>query len=108
MANLIRKQAELVLQAAHLRRFFDAREFEFARNELDVSHENGWYRLDRVVVYADEVWILDYKRQLLNSEKADYQLQLQQYRSALQKMYPQKTIRTALILTSAELIEFSS
>jgi ATP-dependent helicase/nuclease subunit A len=108
MATLIRKQAELVLQAEHLRRFFDAREFEFARNELDVSHENGWYRLDRVVVYADEVWILDYKRQLLNSEKADYQLQLQQYRSALQKMYPQKTIRTALILTSAELIEFSS
>jgi ATP-dependent helicase/nuclease subunit A len=108
MANVVGKQAQQVLQAENLRQFFDVQQFEFARNELDLSYEGVWYRLDRIVVYQDEVWVLDYKRQLLACEKDAYQLQLHQYASAIRKIFPEKTIRTALILANAEMVEFKT
>ncbi len=67
--------------------------------------EQGVIRLDRLVIFDDEIWVLDYKRNLLDSEHADYALQLEQYRGAVKMIYPHKTIRSALITVDGRLHE---
>jgi ATP-dependent helicase/nuclease subunit A len=62
-------------------------------------------RLDRVVMFDDELWVIDYKRRLLDSERADYAAQLGRYRSALMSVFSDKQIRSALITAEGALIE---
>jgi ATP-dependent helicase/nuclease subunit A len=62
-------------------------------------------RFDRTVACRDEVWILDYKRDLLDSERAAYQDQLSRYRMAGQQVFPGKTLKTALITADGKLWE---
>jgi len=58
-----------------------------------------------VVVFDDEVWVLDYKRNLLDSERAGYQAQLARYRTALLSVFSDKQIRSALITADGRLWE---
>ncbi|WMW82115.1 UvrD-helicase domain-containing protein [Undibacterium cyanobacteriorum] len=113
IASVVRKQALSILQSPALTAFFDRSRLTVARNEMDIIFAGQLLRLDRLVVfrandpqYADEVWILDYKRQLLASERADYQAQLATYRQAVAAVYPHRKIRSALILTDGCLHEF--
>jgi ATP-dependent helicase/nuclease subunit A len=62
-------------------------------------------RFDRLVMFDDELWILDYKRNLLESERIAYAQQLAGYRSAAQEVFAGATIRTALITVDGRLIE---
>jgi len=62
-------------------------------------------RLDRVVMFEDEVWVLDYKRRLLDSERADYAAQLARYRNALVSVFSDMRIRSALITADGTLVE---
>jgi len=56
-------------------------------------------------MFEDEVWVLDYKRRLLDSERADYAAQLARYRSALVSVFSDMRIRSALITADGTLVE---
>ena len=62
--------------------------------------------LKQAQVYAGEVWILDYKRNLLASEQIAYQQQMAQYRQAVAAVLSHQHIRAALILVDGRLHEF--
>lgn len=104
VAKVVREQALAILSESSLRRFFHPEEFSFARNEMDVVYQEQLMRLDRLVVLGDEVWILDYKRQLLDSEQSGYQDQLRTYAAALAPLYPMKKLSLALILADGQFI----
>lgn len=110
VAKIIREQALNILQNIDLAHFYDANQHSSARNEMDIMNEGVLMRLDRVVVFqkharkcADEVWVLDYKRRLLESERDAYQQQMQTYRQALAAIYPNRVVRSALILADGSL-----
>ncbi|MBY0574220.1 MAG: UvrD-helicase domain-containing protein, partial [Undibacterium sp.] len=107
VASIVREQAVSILGQAQLARFFHAEKFVFARNEMDIVFQQQVLRIDRLVAFEDEVWILDYKRQLLISQRDEYQAQLAMYKSAVAAVYPQKKIKTALILTDGNMVSFS-
>jgi ATP-dependent helicase/nuclease subunit A len=90
-----------------LERFFNPSHYRVAYNELAVGSAHGIVRFDRIVVFDDEAWVLDYKRQILPSERADYHAQLSQYQVAAQAVYPQLTIRAALITVEGELVQLA-
>ena len=104
LARLVAQQAATILSMAQLERFFNPSQFRFARNEMDIMFDAQLLRLDRVVVFEDEVWILDFKRQLLAHERAGYQAQLDRYCEALRDVYTQHKICAGLILFDGSLI----
>ena len=110
VAQKVREQALRILQNPDLAHFYDASQHRFSCNEMDVVSGSELLRLDRLVVFhekankcANEVWVLDYKRRLLESERSDYELQLQSYRQAVAAIYPHRVIRSALILADGSL-----
>jgi len=105
MAEVVHAQARVVLSQPSLERFFNPALHRWARNEMEIVTPNGLMRLDRVVMFDDELWVLDYKRRLLESERADYAAQLGRYRSALVSVFSDKRIRSALITADGALIE---
>ncbi|MCD6025909.1 MAG: ATP-dependent exonuclease [Solimicrobium sp.] len=107
LAKVIRVYAQTILHNAALERFFNPAHFRFARNEMDIISEHQLLRLDRVVVFDDTVWVLDFKRQLLATEHTDYEQQLNKYCSALKRIYNQKKIHGGLILSDGSLVELA-
>ncbi|NUT60070.1 UvrD-helicase domain-containing protein [Herbaspirillum sp. C9C3] len=106
MAQVVHAQARVVLAQPQLERFFNPALHRWARNEMEIVAPAGVMRLDRVVMFDDEVWVLDYKRRLLDSERADYAAQLARYRSALMSVFSDKRIRSALITADGALMEY--
>ena len=106
IAATIREQAMRILLEPELERFFNPACFLRAFNELDVMGADELLRFDRAVLFEDEVWILDYKRDLLESERAGYAAQLARYREAARCVFTGKTVRTALITADGHLHEF--
>jgi len=111
VAKLVRMQAQHILNQPHLERFFNPSCFRFARNEMEISFKQQRLRLDRVVVFEHEVWVLDFKRQLLPMEQLGYASQLAQYRGALGVMFSTSSsvhkIRAGLILADGQLVEMT-
>lgn len=105
MAEVVHRQASHVLAQPELERFFNPAHYLWARNEMEVVAAAGVLRCDRVVMFEDELWILDYKRNLLDSERADYAAQLERYRGALLSVFSDKQIRSALITADGSLRE---
>jgi ATP-dependent helicase/nuclease subunit A len=103
MAETVCAAAIKMLAQPHLERFFNLQHYVDARNEMEVVSSGELLRFDRVVVFADEVWILDYKRDLLDSERAAYEAQLARYRTAAQAVFPSKQIRSALVTADGKL-----
>lgn len=107
----IRAHAQGLLAAPHLRRFFDPTRYRVAHDELAFIDANGQLRrIDRLVEFDDEVWVLDYKTG--DSSEADlvrraapYREQLNAYRSAMAQLYPGRRVRAALIFADATLLE---
>ncbi|WP_231602460.1 UvrD-helicase domain-containing protein [Herbaspirillum chlorophenolicum] len=97
LAQVVHAQARHVFAQPELERFFNPALHRAARNEMEIVTPAGVLRCDRVVMFDDEVWILDYKRRLLDSERADYAAQLARYRGALMSVFSDKRIRSALI-----------
>ena len=102
----VRERAVCILSEPELERFFNPAHFCRAFNELDVIGEGELLRFDRAVLFEDEVWVLDYKRDLLDSERDDYAAQLARYRMAACKVFAGKTVRTALVTADGCLHEF--
>lgn len=105
MASTVRMQALGILAQAHLERFFNPAFYKFARNEMEIVVGSQLMRFDRLVEFDDAVWILDYKRNLLDSERSQYQSQMRRYRAAAQTLYAEKRIQTGLITSDGKLWE---
>lgn len=101
----LKRDAEAIVRARDVQRFVDPAQYVSARNEVPfvtVSGELG--RIDRVVEFEDEVWVLDYK----TGESDDaasrgallvtYGPQLRGYTEALAQGYRGKQMRAALVL----------
>ena len=105
------RHAQLILHAPHLQKFFDSQKFKAAHNEVNLVDENGeLLRLDRLVEFDHEVWVLDYKSAASQTAQssammADYSGQLMCYRRALTEIYPGKTLRCGLIFGDVVLQE---
>jgi ATP-dependent helicase/nuclease subunit A len=100
------KQALEMLGAPQLRRFYDASQFLRAVNELEVLAGTDLKRIDRLVEFDDEVWVLDYKSGA--DERAAWRVQLAIYRAILKPLFAQKKLRTAVVLADGSLEEFES
>lgn len=102
------QHARSILDQPQLQRFFDPTHYRRAWNELSYLRQNGSsYRIDRVVEFDDEVWVLDYKtdqtddtQQLIQRHRA----QLTEYRMAIQVCYPALSIRCAIVSAGGELV----
>ena len=107
LRELLLQHAQAILRAPHLRKFFDPRQYRAARNEIGVIDVDGEpIRLDRVVEFDDEVWVLDYKSGSSETVRgsafvADYRAQLQRYRTTLARIYTNKRLRCGLIFGDA-------
>ena len=101
-------QAETILSSAPLRKFFDPSGFVFARNEMEIMANGELIRLDRVVMFSDALWILDYKRNYFEFQHADYQAQLARYRRACGALFPGVRIICALITVDGQLWELAA
>jgi ATP-dependent helicase/nuclease subunit A len=107
LAETICGHARMILSQPHFERFYNPVHFRFARNEMDLMVDGEILRCDRVVMFDDEVWILDYKRKLLDSERALYAAQMQRYRDAARTAFQPLSIRTALITVDGRLWEIA-
>ncbi len=103
LSGIVREQALAILSQPELERFFNPAHFRLARNELDVMIAGEVMRFDRAVLFEDEVWILDYKRDVLQSELPAYREQLARYREAARQVFPDKKVCTALVSADGRL-----
>jgi len=102
-AKVICVQAENILSASSLEHFYNPTQHEFARNEMALIHQGQLSLIDRLVMIGDIVWVLDYKRNFLESQRQEYALQLGRYRDACAHLFPDKRICTALITVDGRL-----
>jgi ATP-dependent helicase/nuclease subunit A len=102
-ARQICTHAAAIFSQANLRRFFDPALFERAENELELMIDGCLMRLDRIVYFAHEIWILDYKRQVSENDLPLYKSQLYHYRKALARVHQGLTIHGALISANGKL-----
>jgi len=97
------QHAQDLLNAPALARFFDARHYLSAANEVAYVNAAGQLRrMDRLVEFAGEVWVLDYKT---GERSANQAAQMAEYRAAMQAIHPGKVVRCALIFANGELSE---
>jgi ATP-dependent helicase/nuclease subunit A len=99
------QQAQHLLALPQLARFFDAQQYRTACNEMSYINAQGELkRIDRLVEFDDEVWVLDYK--LGDSEDAArYRSQMQEYLAAMRSVYAGKTVRCGLVFAGGALNE---
>jgi ATP-dependent helicase/nuclease subunit A len=98
-------QAQTMLNAPQLKRFFDNTQYLVASNEVAYVNACGQLRrIDRLVEFETEVWVLDYKSGM-NEVTPSYKAQLEEYRTALQAIQAHKVIRCALIFPDGNFAE---
>ena len=101
-----------IINAPSMKRFFDSQEYLKAQNEVAYVNRNGDIRrIDRLVEFDEEIWIVDYKISLNQDSKPNaallrqYKNQLVQYRDDLANIRVDKPIRIGVVLNSGKLIE---
>jgi ATP-dependent helicase/nuclease subunit A len=101
----ITEAAKKILNAAELQRFFNADKFVAAHNEIEIAMQvNGeliMQRIDRLVEFEREVWVLDYKTGAGNIDS--HHAQIAAYCDAVMPLYKNKTVRGAVIDLMGEL-----
>ncbi|MBI5918159.1 MAG: UvrD-helicase domain-containing protein [Nitrosomonadales bacterium] len=103
--EILLPQAQILLDQPQLRRFFDPVLYRSANNELPyVSADGELSRIDRLVEFDDEVWVLDYKMGG-SANPAAHREQMAQYYLAMSAVYPQKPVRCALVFADGVLHE---
>ncbi len=107
----IERQAHALVESPHLVRFFQPQHFLRARNEMIILDSEGQtQRLDRVIEFDAEVWVLDYKTGKDALMKTDAMLQqlhgdqLARYARLLAQLHPDKPIHAALVLVDGRVI----
>ncbi|MBI5430165.1 MAG: UvrD-helicase domain-containing protein [Nitrosomonadales bacterium] len=98
-------QVRHLLASPQLARFFDAQQYRSACNEMPYINEKGELkRIDRLVEFDDEVWVLDYKLGD-REDAARYRAQMREYQAAMQTVYAGKEVRCALVFADGALSE---
>jgi len=100
--------ARRVREAPALRRFFDAPAHAALRaaNEVEMIGADGAaLRIDRLVEFDEECWVLDYKWQLAADALPQYRQQLRRYAQALQDAGQRKPVRLLLVGADASSVE---
>jgi len=101
------QQAQHLLTMPALQRFFDPQHYYKAYNETSYVNAHGELRrMDRLVEFDDEVWVLDYKSGAMSGSES-HSVQMQEYRVAMQAIYAGKTVRCALLFPDGTLCEIS-
>ena len=104
-------QAHTLLADPDLGRFFDPGRHRRALSELPILTDTGELRrLDRVVEFDDEVWVLDYKTGSYAGVagtvlETEYRLQIEDYCAALRRVYADKTVRGGLLFADGSRVE---
>ncbi len=99
------KQAHDLFASKQLARFFDPGQYQNAGNEVPYVNATGELkRIDRLVEFEDEVWVLDYKLGE-SADAARYRAQMREYREAMQAVYDGKTVRSALVFANGVVAE---
>jgi len=93
--------ARKVLSSAHLVRFFVVQ----GEAELELLDNGDLLRIDRLVEVDGVWWVLDFKWRVGADERAAYALQVGRYRDVVQSIYPDRTVRAALVVADGDLIE---
>ncbi|HQS57827.1 MAG: hypothetical protein B7Y56_05485 [Gallionellales bacterium 35-53-114] len=103
--DMLWQQAQALLSQPALQRFFDATLHRRAHNEMPYVNAQGELkRIDRLVEFESEVWVLDYKTGA-SHDPAPYRAQMDEYRSAMQSVYADKAVRCALVFADGILSE---
>ena len=104
-------QAKALLAQPGLTRFFDPSHYLTAHNELAFINQTGDIRrIDRLVEFDTEIWVLDYKTGEADATLEAAQLidrhrgQLEEYVSAASALWPGKPVHAALVLANGNLI----
>jgi ATP-dependent helicase/nuclease subunit A len=97
------QQALQLMKQPQLQRFFDAAHYRSAHNEMPYVNAQGELkRIDRLVEFDTEVWVLDYKSGA-SHDPAPYRAQMAEYRGAMQSVYADKTVHCALVFSDGTL-----
>jgi ATP-dependent helicase/nuclease subunit A len=103
------EQAQRVLAAPGLARFFDPAQFKRAANEVPYVVETGEVRrIDRLVEFADEMWVLDYKTGDVRSAGPlldEYRAQVAEYCAAMRRLYGRRKVSGAIVFADGEVLE---
>ena len=99
------QMALALLVKPDLQRYFDPQYYLRASNEMAYINAQGELRrIDRLVEFEDEVWVLDYKLSE-PAQPARYRMQMQEYSSAMQAVYSGKRVRCAVLFADGTLSE---
>jgi ATP-dependent helicase/nuclease subunit A len=96
------EHAQRILRMPALQRFFDPAKFVAAYNELEIAqvlNETGdtkLERIDRLVEFETEVWVLDYKSSARASAD-QHREQISAYCDAVRDLYRGKSVQGAVI-----------
>ena len=100
------EEVQLIVTEPQLARFFRPEHYVRAYNEFAyVSQKGELRRMDRVVEFDNEIWILDYKTgdsidaENLEAAARPYRNQLLEYCTALGELMPGKPVKSALIFS---------
>ncbi|MDR3299271.1 MAG: UvrD-helicase domain-containing protein [Candidatus Accumulibacter sp.] len=99
--------AKRLLAASHLRRFFAPELYCRAWNEAEFADGAGnLRRIDRLVEFADGLWVLDYKSSGRDTSRiADYRAQVAAYCRMVAAAHPGRAVRGALLFADTALVE---
>jgi ATP-dependent helicase/nuclease subunit A len=103
LAAVVRKQAMIILSQPELERFFNPDHYRMARNAMEIMTDGELLRFDRMVMFDNEIWVLNYKRDLLDAERTAYRAQMARSLSAAQAAFPDKRLRGGLITADGRL-----
>ncbi|HUP96268.1 MAG TPA: 3'-5' exonuclease, partial [Burkholderiales bacterium] len=96
--------AQRLINEPGLARFFDAKQYVRAANEVAyVSAAGEMRRIDRLVEFEDEVWVLDYKTGILPENAAvlaEYEAQLLEYTAAISAIAAGRRVRAMLLFSN--------
>jgi ATP-dependent helicase/nuclease subunit A len=96
--------AQKLLSDPELKRYFDPAHYVRAANELGfVSAAGEVSRVDRLVEFDDEAWVLDYKTGELPEGAvllAQYEAQVRDYCAAISTLLPGKRVRALLVFAN--------
>jgi ATP-dependent helicase/nuclease subunit A len=108
----IQQEARALIAHPALQKFYDPAEYLRAHNEFEMLDAKGRYqRIDRIVEFDNETWVLDYKTGDADARLAPVELiarhraQLDEYLRAANALWPGKPVRAGLILGDGRLVE---
>jgi ATP-dependent helicase/nuclease subunit A len=111
-AQLLRNQAQAVLEASELKRYLSSGEWITAWNELDIATAEGkGYRIDRLVEFDDHLAILDYKLNIPSEDSPlhqKYLTQLRIYQNELSRIRKDKSNKAYLVSAAGKLVEIKT